>query len=237
MIWAEVKIYADAPERVIGRTASYGGVPLQDVDSVRYNVLEHMRRSRNSISLASPYLIPGEAGLEVFREVRSRGTKVSIITNSLASTDEPLVHTAYRRYRREMLSLGVELYEVSPRSVRRSISLGLFRSSIGRLHAKVAVFDARITYIGSMNLDPRSANLNTELGLFVESPEIAQQVQKLMTQLQRYGVYRLQLSSANQIEWIGTGPSGPILYSEPEIGLWDRAVLRLLAPFIPEGIL
>ena len=140
---------------------------------MRYNVREQIRRARSEVSIISPYLIPGKSGLEVIEEVHGRGVRMSIVTNSLAATDEPLVHTAYRRYRPAMLKVGVDLSELSSVRTRASVRLGLFGSTIGRLHAKSAVIDRRILFIGSMNFDPRSDLLNTEIGLFIQSPEIA----------------------------------------------------------------
>ena len=173
LIWTTAEAYADSPDRVVGKQSTYRGIPLLDVDSVRYNVVEKVRRARREVVITSPYLIPGPAGLEVMREVRRRGVAISLLTNSLAATDEPLVHTGYRRYRAEMLKLGVELYELSSNRARRSVRLGIFGSSIGRLHAKTAVFDQQEVFVGSMNFDPRSESCNTEIGLFIRSPEMA----------------------------------------------------------------
>ncbi len=239
LIWSRAEAYADSPERVVGKTASYGGVPLLDVDSVRYNVLEQIRRARSEVTITSPYLIPGKGGLEVMREVHGRGVKMSIVTNSLAATDEPLVHTAYRRYRPDMLKLGIELYELSSVRTRASVRLGLFGSSIGRLHAKSAVIDRRILFIGSMNFDPRSDMLNTEIGLFVQSPEMAQQALKLIEVLKQQGAYRLRFAEGTQtIEWV-SGPVGAqeVLGVEPDSDFWSRTVLEILAPLTPESFL
>ena len=72
LVWADAQAYADAPDKVIGRVSTYGVVPIDDVDSVRYNVVEMMRRARKSVVITSPYLIPGEAGIETFRESIAR---------------------------------------------------------------------------------------------------------------------------------------------------------------------
>ena len=239
LIQARAEAYADSPDRVVGKTASYGGVPLLDVDSVRYNVLEQIRRARSEVSITSPYLIPGKGGLEVMQEVHGRGVKMSVVTNSLAATDEPLVHTGYRRYRRDMLRLGMDLYELSSVRTRASVRLGLFGSSIGRLHAKSAVIDRRILFIGSMNFDPRSDLLNTEIGLFVQSPEMAQQALKLIEVLKQQGAYRLRFAAGTEnIEWV-SGPAGAqeVLTVEPDADFWSRTVLEILAPLTPESFL
>ena len=242
LIWAPAEAYADAPERVIGRTASYGGVPLIDVDSVRYNVLEQVRRARSEVVMTSPYLIPGRGGLEVLREVRARGVRLGVITNSLAATDEPLVHTAYRRQRVDMLRLGVEVHELSSTRARRSVRLGIFGSSIGRLHAKTAVIDRATLFVGSMNFDPRSELHNTEIGLIIFSPEMAQQVLKLVDVLKRQGAYRLRLGAdATSLEWVDDGGSDGaaerVLHEEPDSTFGSRLLLELLAPLTPESLL
>ena len=240
LIWTTAEAYADSPDRVIGKTASYGGVPLLDVDSVRYNVVEQMRRARSEVTIVSPYLIPGAAGLEVMNEIRRRQVKISVVTNSLAATDEPLVHTAYRRYRPEMLRLGAELYELSTNRTRRSVRLGLFGTSVGRLHAKSAVIDQRILFVGSMNFDPRSEVHNTEIGLFIRSPEMAQQALKLLEVLKQQGAYRLRFAegSDSRLEWVSEeAGKTTVLSEEPDSGFWDRTMLELLAPLTPESLL
>lgn len=239
LTWSTAEAYADSPERVIGKTASYGGVPLLDVDSVRYNVIESMRRARVDVTITSPYLIPGEAGLEVMRQARARGVALSIVTNSLSATDEPLVHTAYRRYRLDMLKMGVDLHELSSHRTRRSVRLGLFGSAIGRLHAKTAVIDRQTLFVGSMNFDPRSDSVNTEIGLFIQSPELAQQVLKLVELVKQQGAWRLQLADGGaRLEWQSNDPDGMLLrHQEPDSGFWERFLLELLAPLTPESIL
>lgn len=237
LIWASAEAYADSPDRVIGKKTSYGNVPLEDVDSVRYNVIERIRRARQSVVVISPYLIPGLSGLEAIREVRARDVSFTLITNSLAATDESVVHTGYRRYRPELLRMGADLYELSPIRVSRSLRMGIFGPTIGRLHAKSAVFDEKVLFVGSMNFDPRSAHLNTELGLFIESPELAQQVLKLMDNIKRQGAYRLRLTADGQhIEWTGAANEAP-LTEEPDTTLWQRFLLELIAPLIPESML
>ena len=239
LIWAPAQAFADRPERVIGETASYGGVPLLDVQSVRYNVREQMRRAQSEVAIAAPYLIPGAAGMEVLAALRRRDVSMSIVTSSLAATDEPLVHTGYRRYRLDMLALGVELYELSSDRARRSVRLGIFGSDIGRMHLKTAVIDREILYVGSMNFDPRSDLHNTELGLIVSSPQLAQQVLKLIALLKQQGSYRLRINAATgTIEWVNQDAhSVEVLHEEPDSSVWQRALLNLLAPLVPESLL
>jgi putative cardiolipin synthase len=240
LIWADAQAYADSPDKVIGRVSTYGVVPIDDVDSVRYNVIEMMRRARKDVVITSPYLIPGEAGVETFRNSIERwGVKYTLVTNSLAATDEPVVHTGYRRYRPEMLKLGMNLYELSPQKVSRSLRLGRFSTSIGRLHAKSAVVDGDRVFIGSMNFDPRSDQHNTEMGLFIQSPQLAQQMLKLVDVIRQQGAYKVTLAAnGKDVIWTTTGPGGrEEVVEEPETDLWTRIMLEVLSVIAPEGLL
>jgi phosphatidylserine/phosphatidylglycerophosphate/cardiolipin synthase-like enzyme len=239
LIWTTAEAYADSPGRVTGTVVSYGGVPLLDVESVRYNVVEAMRRASSEVAIASPYLIPGEAGMEVLAGIRRRGVPVTVVTSSLAATDEPLVHTGYRRYRLDMLGIGVELHELSSNRARRSLRLGVFGSEIGRLHLKTAVIDRRVLFVGSMNFDPRSKFHNTEIGLIVSSPEMAQQVLRLIDLLKQQGSYQLRIGAqTGRLEWVDQDADGArILRDEPDTSGWSRMLLELLAPLVPEGLL
>jgi putative cardiolipin synthase len=240
LIWADAQAYADSPDKVIGRVSTYGAVPIDDVDSVRYNVIEMMRRARKDVVITSPYLIPGEAGLETFRESIGRhNVKYTLVTNSLAATDEPVVHTGYRRYRPEMLKLGMNLYELSPQKVSRSLRLGRFSSSIGRLHAKSAVVDGERVFIGSMNFDPRSDQHNTEMGLFIQSPQLAQQMLKLVDVVRQQGASQEVLApNGKDRVWTTTIPGGrEEVVEEPETDIWTRIMLEVLSVIAPEGLL
>ena len=106
-----------------------------------------------------------------------RGLRVAVLTNSLAATDVAAVHTGYARYRRELLRGGVELYEMKRNAAATPAAADQRLGSSGAsLHTKAMLIDRRWVYVGSMNLDPRSANLNTEMGVLVESPELAEQL-------------------------------------------------------------
>jgi len=240
LIWADAQAYADAPDKVIGRVSTYGVAPIDDVDSVRYNVIEMMRRARKEVVITSPYLIPGESGLETFRNsVERYGVKYTLVTNSLAATDEPVVHTGYRRYRPEMLKLGMNLYELSPQKVSRSLRLGRFTTSIGRLHAKSAVVDKERVFIGSMNFDPRSDQHNTEMGLFIQSPQLAAQMLKLVEVIRQQGAYKVSIAeNGKDLVWTTTGPGGKDeVVEEPETDAWSRFMLEVLSVIAPEGLL
>jgi putative cardiolipin synthase len=239
LVWAQAATYADAPQRIKGLEVLYGGVPLHDIESVRYNVAELMRRARREVVMTTPYFIPGERGLALMAEMRRRNVQVRVLTNSLAATDEPLVHTGYRRYRPQLLKMGVELHELSPVRVRRTSRLGMFDSTQGRLHAKTAVIDRERVFIGSMNFDPRSEKHNTEMGIFVDSPQLAREVLRLMDLDKFQASWHVVLGpDGHSLRWLAQDDDGEVvLYQEPETDLWKRFWLNILAPLAPEELL
>jgi len=232
LIWAPAFAYADMPSKI--------AIDEDDVqDTVQYNLIGLMRQAKHEVFISSPYLIPGKAGMSMIESDRKRGVSIKILTNSLAATDEPVVHTGYARYRRAMLDSGVELYELSPDRVKLAKRLGMFGTSVGRLHAKIAVIDRQTLFIGSMNFDPRSARKNTELGVIIESPQLSREVVRLLNIAALQSAYRLQISKDNgQLEWFATEmDKEEIMYEEPDSTFWMRLELQLLSPLAPEELL
>src|SRR5213078_4192511 len=179
--------------------------------------------------------IPGETGVLAFGDLRKRGVKITILTNSLASNDEPVVHTGYSRYRVALLKAGVDLYELSPTRVQNNKRLMLPGTSLGRLHAKTAVIDRSTVFIGSMNLDPRSASKNTELGIIAESPQLAKEVIRVIHISKLQSAYRLRFGPDGQkLEWLTMDDEDVVLSDEPDVTPFMRFQNMLLAPFVPE---
>ena len=238
LVWAFATAYADPPQRLKGLGASYALVPLEDVESVGYSVRDMMRGARQEVVLTSPYLVPGDRGMALVRDLRERGVSVKMLTNSLAATDEPLVHIGYRKYRGDLLKLGVDLYELSPVRVKRASRLGFLTPSQGRLHAKTVVVDRSKVFIGSMNFDPRSDKINTEMGMFVDSPALAREVLRLMDLDKLQASFRVSLARDGSLRWMAADDEGEVSFdSEPEVGFATRLWLELLAPLAPEELL
>lgn len=259
LIWAFAKAFADSPEKAVAmsppgrpkgecRSAQRGGClmstgslsePAENLNGVSLNVVDHILQARSEVVLSSPYLIPGRKGMDLIRQTRERGVRFGILTNSLTSTDEPVAHTGYRRYRAEMLRLGVELYEFSPNYVKHSSRRALFGMAIGGLHTKTVVIDREEVFIGSMNFSPRSELHNTEMGIVVHSPELARETLRLVNLVKLLGAHRLRLGpDGRSIEWLSNGDDGHEAHvDEPDAGFWIRVFLELLAPLAPEELL
>jgi putative cardiolipin synthase len=137
-----------------------------------------MQGAEEELFIVSPYFVPGKRGAEGLIAQAERGVRVAVLTNSLAATDVAAVHTGYARYRRDLLRGGVDLYEMKRRAGSETgrSQISVTGSSGASLHTKAMIIDDRWVFVGSMNIDPRSANLNTEMGVLVESPDLAAQL-------------------------------------------------------------
>ncbi|HSW26989.1 MAG TPA: phospholipase D family protein [Burkholderiaceae bacterium] len=229
---------ADAPEKIDAPAAADVPALAAAGAEVRMRVSKAIRDAREQIVIVSPYLIPGPNAEAALREFRQRGVHVTMMTNSLAGTDEPLAHVGYRRYRTALLREGVELYEWSPVRSGRVFRQLLRGETVLRLHAKCALIDGHHVYLGSMNFDPRSRNLNTELGLLIHSPELAAEVAGFVHDMKRAGSYRVRLAADGEtLRWSPGEGGDDVEDFEPDTDFWSRLLLDLLSPFVPEELL
>jgi putative cardiolipin synthase len=229
LAFARAGVFADTPDKVAGPT-------------VTEQTLRLFAGARDEVIIASPYFIPDEPGMALIRAVGAteENGRITLVTNSFGSTDEPLAFRSYARYRIDMLKAGMRIYEISPSLGQRSGQLRNFRRSQARLHAKAAAIDGRAVFIGSMNLDARSARTNTEVGLVIESPELAQTVRGLARDALASGAYKLRLSADGQrIEWVETDANGQLIVhtDEPDDNPWLRLRLWLMWPFVSDELL
>jgi putative cardiolipin synthase len=229
LLFAPVQVLADSPDKVV-QTATLD-------DSALGQGLGRLREARSEVVIVSPYFIPGVRGMAMLREATAARVRVTVLTNSMAATDEPMVHHAYARYRQPMLDMGVTIHELSPRLIRKTGVFGDFRSSDGRLHAKVAVADRRWVLMGSMNMDGRSALANTELGLLIDSPELAWELRSLLQRAHAGSTYKLRRAGQG-IEWVTRdGSAERVQQHEPGADLGLQLKTALLSLFIAEDLL
>jgi len=233
LTWVPATVLADRPAKIASETS-----PDEEV-TIANNIVALMRSAKQELIVISPYFVPGHDGVATFAQLASEGVHIRILTNSLASTDSPLVHNGYSHYRVALLKLGVELSEVRPKLGQKRARFHPFRSSTASLHAKALVIDQKTVFIGSLNMDARSAYTNSELGLVIRSGEIARQVTSLLDDISADGSYRLRLVDHNdKIEWSsGEAGSEKTWYIDPETTRLQRFSLKAVAPFAPEELL
>ena len=208
--------------------------------SVTNDVMMQVWQAKSDLVLTSPYMIPGETGMQSFANLQKRQGQ-GHRAHQLARRDRRAAgaHRLLRATATRMLQAGVDLYELSPTRTQHNKRLGMFGTSLGRLHAKTAVIDKQIIFIGSMNLDPRSASTNTELGMFIESPQLAKELLRVINISKLESAYRLRLDpKTSQLAWLTLEDDKEVVLGvEPESSFWLRVHNMLLGWFVPEKLL
>ena len=186
---------------------------------------------KEELLVESPYFVLPAMAQATVKALHERNVRVRVLTNSLASNDMLPAHSGYAKTRRRLLESGMELYELRPDTdaFRKGWSLRSGRSSAA-LHTKAMAFDGKAVFIGSFNLDPRSAAINTEAGLYIESPELAEKLTSYMaTGVQPANSYRVLLGPSGEMVWVTVRDGQSVRYrDEPETGFRRRFVANLL---------
>ena len=234
--WASAQFIYDAPDREKPGVPS--GIEHGSIDDHPGGV-----RTHSELLIVSPYFVPSEAGLRHLGEMRERGVRVAVLTNSLASTDSPAAHAGYARHRAALLRDGVELYELRPApGVRHRLSHRWGDASPSSLHAKVIVQDRARAIVGSLNQDPRSRLHNTEAWIAVDSPELAADMAALFeAAADPHHAFEVKLNpagGADSLEWETEEGGEAVRHRvEPMTALWLRLWRGILGVLVPEHML
>ena len=229
LLWANARVLFDPLTKTEGLNEQEKSIK----GTVTEGVIRWLRTARTDIKMVSPYFVPSEGSVASLVGARGDGISVELVTNSLASTDEPWVYVGYWAHIKDLLKADVRIFEISPSLSVKRHRLGIFGHRTGALHMKNAILDRKEVFLGSMNLDPRSAVLNTELGLIIQSEEMARQLESFAD---AGSTYALRLSANGQgVEWVELDDDGKqtVYDVPPETTFWQRWRLRLMAPFIP----
>jgi putative cardiolipin synthase len=213
-VWAHGQIVWDDPADIDE------GIQEGSINKALYKRMATLQRE---LLLESAYLIPRDRAIEAARQLIDRGVRMRVLTNSLASNDVVAAHAGYANRRKGLIEVGVEVYEYRPDS-RISKTRAWRGESKAALHTKAIVFDRESVFIGSFNLDPRSADINTEAGLYVESPELAEQVAAYMDEgVEPQNSYRVLLDEHGDLYWVTEVDGAEVRYDkEPETTFGQR---------------
>ncbi len=221
--WAPGKVVWDDPAN-IAKTGETSGI------------LEVLRNKLDTVDetliIESAYFVIGDIGVAHIKELVDKGVRVRILTNSLASNDVLAAHAGHAQYRKDLLEVGAEVYEL------RADSGGIIKKTwVGKsqagLHTKAMIFDNETLFIGSFNLDPRSAKINTEAVIYVESPELAAQLLAYMDEgVMPKNSYRLILDENDNLVWVTEDEGGEVRYDKDPLSTFGQ---RFMSGFI--GIL
>ena len=197
-------------------------------------LIERVRAVRRELILVGAYFVPGELGMGLFKELIDRGVRVRVLTNSLAATDLPLVHGGYTLYRKALLEMGVELYEMRDRQNRSYRWRWPWQGKVS-LHSKAMIFDDQSAFVGSFNLDPRSVFWNTEIGVLMNGRTVAGQLKQLVELAMSANIsYRLGLDKKQQLRWFYQTKKGLEVLHRERASWWRRCLVWLSVKFAPE---
>lgn len=221
--WVPVRLVVDPPTKAAGESAPSERLVAQ-LDRA-------LGQARREVDLVSPYFVPGKTGTEALARYPGQGLRLRIVTNSLAATDVAAVHAGYARRRVALLRAGVQLYELKPDAGAAQRARWRWAgNSAASLHGKTFAVDRERVFIGSFNLDPRSLNLNTEMGLVIESPDLARSIAEGLDRQLPSNAYALRLAGADTLEWVEQTATGEVRHRiEPRASLWRRVLATVLS--------
>ena len=253
LTWAPSALMVDKPGKV-----GPGDDEVDAGDTLIDGLLALMAQAKSDLLIISPYFVPGQPMMKTFADLRQRGVRIRVLTNSLASNDAPAAHAGYARYRKQLLALGIELYEMraeqegSPGGLGSGINARAAQSSgfgsgagggskagTGRasLHSKAVIIDSQLAVIGSMNLDLRSQLKNSEVALVIRSAALSRESILLVENSLSKGAYRLEWT-AGGLRW--RAPSGAPFNdatSEPEASAKLKLLVNVIGPLAPDEML
>lgn len=233
-IYSEARLYYDKPEKI-------SKANVEKTTHMGPNIRPYFINAKSEIILASPYLVPGNESIEMFNELLAKGVSINILTNSLAATDVFAVHAGYKRYRTPLINAGVNIFEMKPtaRPMHTWVRHFIKRTSQASLHAKYMVIDRRLVFIGSANFDPRSKNLNTEIGMVIYSEELAERVIELFRHSTSMdNSYHVTIEDNGQLVWHSDEDGEYLTYhNEPRASIWRRIGVFILSLLPIENLL
>lgn len=197
LIWGDIRFLHDEPGKNRGHSLSGGSQTTRELTKV-------LSQAREQVLIQSPYLILPENGIELCADLVRRGVTIKIVTNSLASTDNLFAFSGYVGQRKKLLAAGVEIYEFKPSpAIQQELIARL--DTMGKdiptfaIHAKTMVIDSETVFVGTFNMDPRSANLNTEVGILMVNRQLAQQVEgAILTDMEPENSWRTGVDDPDQ---------------------------------------
>ncbi len=223
---ARAVMVSDSPDKLLSN------VGKKELATLAVEMSRRFRAAQREIIIITPYFIPQESGAQMLEELVAKGTRVMIITNSLASTNHVAVHAGYARYRKRLLKAGVELYEIRVDIVGGENEWG-HKPEMVTLHSKATIIDGATIFVGSLNFDPRSMLINTEMGLFIESAEAGFQFRQFVVKELPSVTYKVELDERGKLRWKYQHDGElEILDREPQAS-WGRRFMARIYRLLP----
>jgi len=221
------RVLVDKPDKLINKIS-------REQMHLANDLREVILSAEKEIYIITPYYVPGDTGVQMVRDLEERGVRVVIITNSLASNNHTPVHGAYSRYRKKVLQAGVEIYEARVNAARELSNNESGPESL-TMHTKAFIIDDRYLFFGSLNVDPRSIEINAEMGILVDSTEMVHEMTTGAEEWLSSIFYQVKLNDKNKLEWHGMIDGQPVVKTkEPDTSFFKRFSAWFLK-IVPEG--
>jgi putative cardiolipin synthase len=221
--WAPYQLVYDSPDK---------GVRSQDGPAVAITkpLVEALQSAKEEVIVVSPYFVPRKSGIRFFEDLQARGVNVTIVTNSLAANNQVTVHGGYAPSRKPLLEKGVRIFEVRPDATVKGSEIVAASGAKATLHTKAFLVDRETAFVGSFNFDPRSANLNTESGVIIESKRLGREFGDTFDSGIRSQTYEVFLNDAGKLRWRGIEEDGrEVIYTKEPQSTWGQ---RFIAGFV-----
>jgi len=228
--WSTYQLVVDSPDKGIKAKSKAGEVEL-----ITTPLVESLRSAEKELVLISPYFVPLKGGIEGLSELQARGVDVTVITNSLAANNQFTVHGGYAPSRKPLVGAGVKIYEVRPDADVSGTEFVNASGAKATLHTKSFIVDRSHVFIGSFNFDPRSANLNTELGVIIHNPDLAEQYLKTIDQRLKHNTYEVFLNEKGKVRWRGYVDGEEVIYDKEPDTTWGQRFSAGFARIVPKS--
>lgn len=220
--WAPYEFVYDSPDKSEKKKAS-------EAPSITTGLIEALRAAEQEVIIVSPYFVPLKSGIEAFSRLQASGVDVTVITNSLAANNQFTVHAGYAPARKPLLDNGIKLYEVRPDADVAGSEFVAYSGATATLHTKAFLVDRQSVFIGSFNFDPRSVNINTEMGVIIHDPKLATKFTEAVLAALPNEAYEVFLNDRGQLRWRDTRNGAQETYDrEPETSWLDRFKVGLV---------
>ncbi len=213
--WAPYQLVVDSPDKGIKKLA-------KEAASITTPLIESLRSAEKELIVISPYFVPLKGGIEGLSEIQKSGVNVIIITNSLAANNQFTVHSGYAPSRKPLLQAGVQIFEVRPDADVSGTEFVNAGGAKATLHTKAFVVDDKEVFIGSFNFDPRSANLNTELGVIIRDSGMATAYTKRIKGLLKEQTYEVFLNEKGKVRWRGYEDGEEVIFEKEPATTWGQ---------------
>jgi putative cardiolipin synthase len=226
--WAPFQLVVDSPDKGIKKKA-------QEAVSITTPLVESLKRAEHELLIISPYFVPLKGGIEGLTEIQKRGVRVTVITNSLAANNQFTVHGGYAPSRKPLLEAGVRIYEIRPDAEVSGTEFVNASGAKSTLHTKAFIVDDKEVFIGSFNFDPRSANINTELGVIIFDPEMALLFAALVADALQEQTFEVFLNEKGKVRWRGYVNGEEVIYDKEPDTTWGERFKAGFARILPKS--